>query len=548
MTLKKKLLAGFLTCTAILLFVGAIGIFGIEKLNSSLDAVSKNRLPSIDSLGTIYEAQTAVKGACRTLLIPDLAADRVENQRKYIAQAFERADAAWKVYEPLEQTPEEAVLWKKFVGEWDRWKNDVRAFTAMSEAYRKKGSKEDYAKALKFELTTATASFRAAEETLDKIIDVNGKIARQERMSGDKTASRARMTLVLALILGALAAVTLALLITRGILRQLGGDPTEVSDIATKVAGGDLAVHVAVADGDTHSVMAAMNSMVQSLRELISETVSISSGIAAASAQLHATSEQIATAAEEVASQTSTVATASEEMSATSLDIARNCTFAAENSKKTSDSADFGASIVQETISGMEKIADRVMQTAMTIGTLGTRSEQIGEIIGTIEDIADQTNLLALNAAIEAARAGEQGRGFAVVADEVRALAERTTKATREISEMIKSIQSETKAAVRAMEEGVSEVEKGASSSMKSGEALQEILSQIGEVTMQINQIATASEEQTATTTEITSNIQQITDVIHQSANGAEETSAAAAQLADQAQHLQDLVGKFRIA
>lgn len=548
MTLKKKLLAGFLTCTAILLFVGAIGIFGIEKLNSSLDAVSKNRLPSIDSLGTIYEAQTAVKAACRTLLIPDLAADRVENQRKYIAQAFERADAAWKVYEPLEQTPEEAVLWKKFVGEWDRWKNDVRAFTAMSEAYRKKGSKEDYAKALKFELTTATASFRAAEETLGKIIDLNGKIAQQERMSGDKTASRARMTLVLALILGALAAVTLALLITRGILRQLGGDPTEVSDIATKVAGGDLAVHVAVADGDTHSVMAAMNSMVQSLRELISETVSISSGIAAASAQLHATSEQIATAAEEVASQTSTVATASEEMSATSLDIARNCTFAAENSKKTSDSADFGASIVQETISGMEKIADRVMQTAMTIGTLGTRSEQIGEIIGTIEDIADQTNLLALNAAIEAARAGEQGRGFAVVADEVRALAERTTKATREISEMIKSIQSETKAAVRAMEEGVSEVEKGASSSMKSGEALQEILSQIGEVTMQINQIATASEEQTATTTEITSNIQQITDVIHQSANGAEETSAAAAQLAEQAQHLQDLVGKFRIA
>lgn len=548
MTLKKKLLAGFLTCTAILLFVGAIGIFGIEKLNSSLDAVSKNRLPSIDNLGVINEAQAAVKAACRSLLIPDLAADRVENQRKYIAQAFERADAAWKVYEPLEQTPEEAVLWKKFVGEWERWKNDVRTFTAMSEAYRKKGSKEDYAKALKFELTTATASFRAAEETLGKIIDLNGKIAQQERMSGDKTASSARITLVLALILGALAAVTLALLITRGILRQLGGDPTEVSDIATKVAGGDLAVHVAVADGDTRSVMAAMNSMVLSLRELISETVSISSGIAAASAQLHATSEQIATAAEEVASQTSTVATASEEMSATSLDIARNCTFAAENSKKTSDSADFGASIVQETISGMEKIADRVMQTAMTIGTLGTRSEQIGEIIGTIEDIADQTNLLALNAAIEAARAGEQGRGFAVVADEVRALAERTTKATREISEMIKSIQSETKAAVRAMEEGVNEVEKGASSSMKSGEALQEILSQIGEVTMQINQIATASEEQTATTTEITSNIQQITDVIHQSANGAEETSAAAAQLAEQAQHLQDLVGKFRIA
>lgn len=183
-----------------------------------------------------------------------------------------------------------------------------------------------------------------------------------------------------------------------------------------------------------------------------------------------------------------------------------------------------------------------------TIEALGARSEQIGAIIGTIEDIADQTNLLALNAAIEAARAGDQGRGFAVVADEVRALAERTTKATREIDVMIKAIQCETGEAVQAMEEGVQEVENGAVSSQKSGHALEEILERIGEVSMQINQIATATEEQTATTGEITFNLQQVTEVVHQTARGAEETAGAAAQLAIKAHEMQSLVGQFRLA
>lgn len=293
--------------------------------------------------------------------------------------------------------------------------------------------------------------------------------------------------------------------------------------------------------------MAHMGVMVESLQQLVSQTADIPSNIASASNQLHSTASQISTGAQEVVSQASTVATASEEMSHTSSEIARSCTMAADASNTTSMAANEGFKVVTETITGMALIPERVRGTAKTVEALGERSEQIGDIIGAIEDIADQTNLLALNAAIEAARAGEQGRGFAVVADEVRALAERTTRATREISEMIKAIQSETNAAVIAMEEGVQEVAKGAITSQRSGDALQNIMNCISEVTDQINQIATAAEEQTSTTNEVTMNIQQINSVVMQTARGAEETANAAGQLSTQAQILQNIVSRFRL-
>jgi methyl-accepting chemotaxis protein len=234
-------------------------------------------------------------------------------------------------------------------------------------------------------------------------------------------------------------------------------------------------------------------------------------------------------------------------MSATSGDIAQNCQMAAEGSNQASQAASAGSEVVNNTVLVMSRIASRVQETAKTVESLGARSDQIGAIVATIQDIADQTNLLALNAAIEAARAGEQGRGFAVVADEVRALAERTTKATREISEMIKAIQSETKGAVVAMEAGVSEVEKGTAEASKSGQALQEILEQINAVTMQVNQVATAAEEQTATTSEISNNIHQITEVVQDTAKGAQESAAAASQLGRTAEELQRIVGQFKL-
>ncbi len=314
------------------------------------------------------------------------------------------------------------------------------------------------------------------------------------------------------------------------------------------MADGDLTQIIAPRRNNEISVIIRSIASVQTtMREIITQILSTSDQVAQTSRQLQANADQIAAGAEDVAAQTNTVSVASEEMAATSNDIAHNCLSAAENSVRASSAARTGVEVVRQTTDGMERIAAQVKDAAKTVESLGARSEQIGQIIGTIEDIADQTNLLALNAAIEAARAGEQGRGFAVVADEVRALAERTTKATREIGDMIKAIQSETRNAVSVIEGGVLEVGRGTEYSLKSGQALQQILDQVNDVTAQVNQIATAAEEQTATTVEISTNIQKVTDVVHQTARNASQTSSAASQLSTEAEHLQKLVGQFKL-
>jgi methyl-accepting chemotaxis protein len=344
--------------------------------------------------------------------------------------------------------------------------------------------------------------------------------------------------------------VSIALFLVIGVvgstIRRIKATVERLRDIAE--GEGDLTSRLESSQGDELGELARyFNRFIEKLQGIIRQFSDNSLQLAAAAARLNSTSSRIAEGSYEVSGQAGTVATASEEMACTSRDIANNCLQAAESAKLAIETATSGSAIVQQTVSGMGKIAARVQESAQTVTNLGARSDQIGQIIGTIEDIADQTNLLALNAAIEAARAGEQGRGFAVVADEVRALAERTTKATKEIGEMIKSIQQETRAAVRVMEEGVNEVEQGTAGAEKSGQALLVILDQINGVAMQVNQIATATEEQTATTTEITNNIHFMSDIVQKNAEGAQESAGETAHLANLANNLQGLVGHFKI-
>jgi methyl-accepting chemotaxis protein len=336
----------------------------------------------------------------------------------------------------------------------------------------------------------------------------------------------------------------MAVVVTKMLLRNIGAEPHDMEDIAIRVAEGDLTIRM---DDGRSGIYEAMRQMVEGLRQVMEKVNLSSEEVLTSASEVDSYAGNITEESNRVVGQAETVATASEEMSATSNDIANNCHQAAESSNKASTTAQSGAVIVRQTVEGMNRIAEKVRSSAEVVEQLGTRSEQIGVIVGTIEDIADQTNLLALNAAIEAARAGEQGRGFAVVADEVRALAERTTKATHEIGTMIKNIQNETKLAVKSMKDGVIEVEQGTVGAAKSGQALELILEQINDVTSQINQIATAAEEQTATTREITNNIHAISETVQTSARSSQVMSVSSSRLSQLSMELQDIVRRFSL-
>jgi len=312
---------------------------------------------------------------------------------------------------------------------------------------------------------------------------------------------------------------------------------------------GDLTRRIEVGERQDEIGLLAgkLNDFIGHMRGMVGQIATASRDLTAESNLLNDTSGQISVGAGSVAGQTVTVATASEEMAATAAEIASSCHRAADNAKRAELCTQDGFQVVQSTVEGIRQRGEHSKQNARSLASLGERSEQIGAIVATIEDIADQTNLLALNAAIEAARAGEQGRGFAVVADEVRALAERTTRATKEISDMIRAIQQETKSAILSMEEGMRGTEHGVAEAVRLEEALTSILEQVNEVTLQVNQIATAAEEQTATTHDITSNIHQITEVVQQTAQGAQATARSSAQLANLAGGLQRIVGEFRV-
>lgn len=319
-------------------------------------------------------------------------------------------------------------------------------------------------------------------------------------------------------------------------------------DTANKLADGDLSFSISV---DRHDeigqLLGAMSNMVERWRHVVNEVKSASDNIASAGLQLTASAEQMSHGSSEQAGRASQVAAATEEMSQTVVDIARNTSSIAASSAETLKLARDGESIVHRSVTEVKEIAQTVDESASFVRSLGERSKHIGEIVNVINDIADQTNLLALNAAIEAARAGEQGRGFAVVADEVRKLAERTAQATSEISNMIKANTNEVFRAVDSMENASSKVNAGVELSSQAGGALEVIVNKVDELQIMVQQIASATEEMSATAEEVSKDIEHIALVSKESSSSSEQTTQAALELSSLSKNLQKTVGEFRL-
>jgi methyl-accepting chemotaxis protein len=473
MKLSSKLIGGFMAVASITAIIGVVGFVGIKALRGHVNDLGINRLPSIQSLLIISEAQTAVDSAEKALLAKNLDAAGRKGSYDRFGTAKKRADDAWKVYESLPQSTQEAEVWKQFVPAWKKWCKDHEDYVTLVRNYEKSPSEDLYNKISKQALVANGISFGAAETLLNKLVDINDK-AGDEAIAGAQAASARSLTVMVAA-----SGIGIALAIFLGVFLSLG--------------------------------------ITRPVNRIIQDLGSGADQVAAAAGQVSSASQTSAQGASEQASSLEETSSALEEM--------------ASMAKTNADNADKANHLMAQTTQVVGQSQNMMKQTSEAMAKINDASSKIANIIKVIEEIAFQTNLLALNAAVEAARAGEQGKGFAVVADEVRNLAKRSAQAANETGQLI----SDT----------IERVKKGNDLNSELEQSFGQVNVSAGQVASLVEQIATASKEQAKGVDQINSAITQMDKVVQQSAAGAEESASASEELSSQAQVLRQTVGQL---
>ncbi len=361
-----------------------------------------------------------------------------------------------------------------------------------------------------------------------------------------KTETKAMLNIML---IGTLLALVLGIVVALYISRMITSRLNYVVDRAKAIADKDLTGEALIVKGNDElaELGRSINAMSDSLHTIIQKVLNSTGQLGAATAQLSNTAEKTSQNIFEQQSQTEQVATAMTEMSATVQEVSQNIASTAQASQEANIETSEGQKVVGDSIKAIQKLAGQIENAAEVIHKLEQDSENISAIMDVIRGVAEQTNLLALNAAIEAARAGEQGRGFAVVADEVRTLAGRTQQSTEEINQMIEKLQTGSRTAVEAMTQSQEEAQSVVEQASKAGTSLSTISTAVERINDMSIQIASAAEEQSATAEEINRNITNITEMANETSNGVQETAAATDELSRLGSELQGLVGQFKV-
>lgn len=545
MTIKVRLAILVSVFALVMVAVGLKVMHALNASNDSIETIYANRLIPTGQLGHII----GLMRDNRTQLLLALQHDPDNQFRKMhnhpidlhldqIEGNIKAITALWKEYMAITLAPEEAELAKRFA---ETRAVFVKRGLRMPMTAIKAGK---YTEANRLVLKETNTTFVPANRDVEALLKLQQNMAKAEYQSAVKTYRFVRNTTITVLLVGILLAAFMAWIIISGISSAVNN----LQLVAGRMAEGDLTARSSYKGKDELSgVSRAFNEMGERFQALLREVIAAIAQLATAAEETSRVTKQTSEGIQQQRAKTENTATAMNEMSSTVQEVARNASEAATAAQRADGESSSGRREVSTTMDSIENLAGEVENASEVIHKLEKDAESIGAVLEVIRGIAEQTNLLALNAAIEAARAGEQGRGFAVVADEVRTLATRTQQSTEEIHQMIQALQDGARNAVSVMEEGRNQAQSSVEQASRAGESLNAITQAVETISDMNAQIATASEEQTAVAEEINRNIVDISDVADQTADGSQQTAAASQDLARLAEQLQSLVGQFKV-
>ncbi|GGU50438.1 methyl-accepting chemotaxis protein [Pseudomonas laurentiana] len=517
----------------------ALGIFALNQMSTIRQAgvvIEQNSIPSIKSLDELNQLTLRLRSLSYRLLINREPAE-LSATLALMDKRNAQIDEVRKAYEPLIADQNERATYNQYV----QLLSQYRQLETRMKNHAQSGKLDELRTLLNHELLDSSEQINTLMENLVRINTDQTRNTNQAAADQYATA----FTLVIALLVVAtVLTFVCALLLTRSIVKPIN----DALQVAEQIAEGNLTRPIQTQGRDEPArLLQAMAKMQNTLRDTLHQISGSANQLASAAEELNSVTEESARGLQQQNNEIEQAATAVTEMTSAVEEVARNAVSTSEASKDATRSAGDGRDLVMETVSAIERMSTDVQSTAELVGNLAEESRDIGKVLDVIRGLADQTNLLALNAAIEAARAGEAGRGFAVVADEVRALAHRTQQSTSEIERMVGSIQGGTEQAVNSMRNSTERAESTLNIARGAGLALDTITGAVAQINERNLVIASAAEEQAQVAREVDRNLVNINDLSVQSATGAHQTSAASAELSRLAVDLNSLVARFSV-
>ena len=540
LTIGRRLTLAFALTMGLLAVMALLSIDRLSMLNHNLQGILQDMYPK-----TVRAKDIAYYSLENVRIVRDLVLNPDENAQVNDKTRFsQNEDRISEIYAQLDKeitTPEG----RKLLEAMKVARVEFLGYTGQVAGWAMSHRRDESVNALYGENSRAQEVYLGAIQSL--VQHEEGRMDVAARTTATQYTNTRTLVLALAgaaLVLGTVAAV----LVTRSITRQLGGDPNYVAGIASHIADGDLSQSVPVNGHDSSSMLAKIKLMQEKLRELVTQIQSSVDQVSRTAAHLSSSSGQVAEGTRQQTAAAAAMAASVEQMTVSIDHVSANAGEARSASSQSDALSEQGTVVIRKAVSEMGEIETVVQQSATIVEALNRQSNDISAVVNVIREIADQTNLLALNAAIEAARAGEQGRGFAVVADEVRKLAERTAKSTQEIAGMIEKIQGSTRDVVASMENSMQRVSHGVALANEAGQSITQIKSESSRVAQVVTNISESLMEQSNASRDIARNVEKIAQMSEENSTAVQETATAAQHLEQLAVALQSALGRFRLA